>query len=164
MTRTTLDAPFVVELARERPNVRYAKIEAAPAGERVAEMVALVGDRIDVFGGQAGLHLLDILDAGGVGIIPGCECTGALVATFEAHRSGRREDAEELYRQIVPLIAFEIQTLDFFIACSKELLRRQGVLSSAALRAPCPLGPPSYRALERNARAITRSIVLSSDR
>lgn len=150
-----LDSQFMLDLAQERPNVRYAKIEAVPAGERVADLVSAAGDALAVFGGQAGLYYLSILDAGAVGVIPGCDCAEELVAIFQAHGAGRRDEAAELYRHILPLIVFEIQTLDFFIACSKELLRRKGILSSAAMRAPSPLGPWSYDALGHYALSLS---------
>lgn len=146
-----LDAAFVCELAAAMPNVRFAKTEAVPAGERTGELVSLGSHSgLIVFGGNAALYYLDVLDAGALGLIPGSECPAELVAVMAAHRSGDRARAQRLFERLLPLFVFEIQTLNFFIACSKEILRHRGVLSSAALRTPSPLGAWSRAALTRH--------------
>jgi dihydrodipicolinate synthase/N-acetylneuraminate lyase len=141
--------------------VRYAKSEAVPAGPATARLSALApparesaltrAGRLAVFGGHAGLYTLDALDAGAVGMIPGAECPRELVAILTAHRAGRRDQAIELYRALLPLLVFQIPTLDFYLACSKTILKQRGVLSCAALRAAWPLDAWSERALARYA-------------
>ena len=149
----SLDVEFVCDLAREQPNVKYAKSEAVPAGQRTAELVQAGVKDLEVFGGNSALYYLDVLDAGAVGIMPGCECPREYVSIFEDYSAGRREEAAALFRHILPLLVFEIQSLSFFLACSKELLRKRGLLSSSALRSPCSMTPWSLDALRMHARS-----------
>ncbi len=106
-----------------------------------------------VFGGMSGLNCVEVFDAGAQGLIPSCELTSIWLGVYKAHSSGNRDQALEDYRRVVPLLAFMTQSLDFGIACGKELLRRQGVLSSAAIRGPSPLHAWSLKVLGEHARA-----------
>lgn len=148
----SLGARFVAELAAARPNVRYAKSEAFPAAERTAELVNLLGTRVRVFGGAIGLHYLDVLDAGAVGLIPGCEAPAEFVGIHDLYVAGRRDEAAQRFASLQPLLVFEAQTLDIFIASSKAILKARGIIGSDALRAPNPLGASSRAVLMRHAR------------
>jgi 4-hydroxy-tetrahydrodipicolinate synthase len=147
----SLGAEFVAELAAGRANIRYAKSEAFPAADRTAELVTLLGERVGVFGGACGLHYLDVLDAGAAGMIPGCEAPAEFVGIYAAYRAGRRDEAERRFARLQPLLVFEAQTLDIFIASSKAILKSRGIIRSDALRAPNPLGTGSRRVLMRHA-------------
>lgn len=143
-----LDAAFVLALAGAHDNVCYAKTEAVPAGPATAALASGAGARIGVFGGNGALYLLDQLAAGAVGVIPGSELPAVWAAIVASHAAGDEAAARENFRRVLPLIVFELQTLDFYIACGKEILRRQGVLSHAALRGGrSPLGAWEFKRL-----------------
>jgi 4-hydroxy-tetrahydrodipicolinate synthase len=146
-----LDAKFVYDLTLACPNVRYVKSEAVPSGEKTVELTCVLGPGVGVLGGMGGLNCLEVLDAGAKGFIPGCELGREWVTLFEAHASGCRQKAEEIYRRVLPLVAFMYQSLDFGIACTKELLRRKGIISTTALRVPYVLGNWSTTVLKRYA-------------
>jgi 4-hydroxy-tetrahydrodipicolinate synthase len=148
----SLGAAFVAELAAERINVRYAKSEASPAAERTAELAQLLGKGVGVFGGASGLHCIDVLEAGAIGLIPGCEAPAQFVGIFEAFASGRAEEAAQCFAQLQPLLVFETQALDLFIASSKAILKARGLIRSDALRGPNPLGQRSRQLLARHAQ------------
>ena len=80
-----LGPELVLELARACPAVTCVKLEAG--AERIAEWVAAAGD-LAVFGGNAGLYMLDTLDQGAAGIAP--ERTSA-TSSRRSTRSGARE-------------------------------------------------------------------------
>lgn len=148
----SLGAEFVANLASERVNIRYAKSEAFPAAERTSELVNLLGNRVQVFGGACGLHFLDVLDAGAAGMIPGCEAPAEFVRIYTAYRAGRRDEAARIFAGLQPLLVFEAQTLDIFIASSKNILKSRGVIRSDALRGPNPLGSSSRTLLAQHAK------------
>jgi dihydrodipicolinate synthase/N-acetylneuraminate lyase len=147
----SLGAEFVAELAASRTNIRYAKSEAFPAADRTAELVNLLGERVRVFGGASGLHYLDVLDAGAAGMIPGCESPAEFVGIYDAYMAGRRDEAARRFARLQPLLVFEAQTLDIFMASSKAILKSRGIIRSDALRAPNPLSAGSRRVLMRHA-------------
>jgi 4-hydroxy-tetrahydrodipicolinate synthase len=145
----SLDAAFVRELAAAEPNVTYAKPEGMPAGEWAA---VLVEAGLTVFGGQGGLYTMDGLESGATGLIPGCEAGGAFARLLDAWTQGHRDDAWAAYLRLVPLLAFEFQGLDHYIACLKHLLRTYGVLRAEGLRGrPVPLSAVVQRQLRDRA-------------
>jgi dihydrodipicolinate synthase/N-acetylneuraminate lyase len=152
----SLGVSFISELAAARPNVRYAKSEAFPAAERTAELTSLLGERLGVFGGASGLHFIDVLEAGAIGLIPGCEAPREFVTIFDTFRAGHHSQALDLFAPLQRLLVFEAQTLDIFIASSKATLKARGVLRSDALRGPNPLGAYSRNLLARYMQAILK--------
>jgi len=148
--KVSLGREFISKLTQACANVCYVKPEAFPAAERTAELVQQFGDRIGVFGGVAGLHFIDVLEAGAIGLIPGCEASGELSAIFEAFEAGKREEAMQRFARLQPLLVFEMQSLDIYLACSKAILKARGIISSDALRAPIPLGAYGRQVLNRH--------------
>lgn len=127
-----LDDAFIAEACRGHANVRYAKPESVPAVDAIAALREHGG--MAVFAGQGGLYLLDVLDAGANGVIPGCEHTAGFVEVWEAWQAGRRHDAEERFLQMLPLLVAEFQSLPLFIASVKTILAHRGLISDARLR------------------------------
>ena len=128
-----LGPELVLELARANPGVVSVKLEAG--AERIAEWVAQAGE-LSVFGGNAGLFLLDTLEAGGVGIAPGADITDALTAIYALWRAGDGAEARRRFGAVLPLLVFESQGIEHYNACAKHLLVRRGVLASSHMRAP----------------------------
>jgi 4-hydroxy-tetrahydrodipicolinate synthase len=128
-----LGLDLVLELARACPAVTAVKLEAG--AERIAEWVAQAGE-LAVFGGNAGLFMLDTLDAGGTGIAPGADITDALTAIYAVWRSGDAAGARSRFAEVLPLLVFESQGIEHYNSCAKHLLVRRGVLASSHMRAP----------------------------
>lgn len=127
-----LDAAFVAELARDRLQVTYAKTEVLPVGDAVAELTSLPG--ITVLGGHAGLYLLDVLDAGAVGAIPGSEAVAALAAASRAFAAGDRDLAASHHARVLPLLVSIFATLPHYLSCTKIVLAQRGLISTSATR------------------------------
>jgi 4-hydroxy-tetrahydrodipicolinate synthase len=149
----------VRRVAERAPNVRLVKLEAGPA--ELAAWMAALGDELGVWGGDAGVYLLDGLRVGMAGNIPGVDLVDLLVAVYEAEAEGKRALADERFRRVLPAILFEIQqSIDHFNACAKLVLVRRGVLANARLRQPAePLGEASRRLLEQHLAALDLSDV-----
>jgi 4-hydroxy-tetrahydrodipicolinate synthase len=126
----------VLALAAELANVVAFKIEALPFWEHAARVRHVVGDRLAIFGGHAGLYLLDVLDIGATGLIPGPDLVEPIQRAWAAYQSGDREAAEAIYRRILPFVVFEAQSLGLLIGGAKTLLCERGILSSARARHP----------------------------
>jgi dihydrodipicolinate synthase/N-acetylneuraminate lyase len=134
-----MDAALASELRAACPTMVAIKSEGAPAGLRARRLVeALAGTGVGVFGGVAGLHAPEVYAAGAVGMLPGCEVPNAHGALLAHWNAGRRAEAEALYRRLLPLLAFEMQTLAYVVGCMKAILHRQGVIGGERSR----IGPP----------------------
>ena len=110
-----------------------------------------------VLNGRGGLELPDNLRAGCVGLIPAPECFDVQVRIFELMRSGRPEDeaeAERLYREILPLIVFLMQSIENFLCYGK---RRDGAAPRARRGARPPAGPAAQRVRAGVRRALRRA-------
>jgi 2-keto-3-deoxy-L-arabinonate dehydratase len=150
-----LSPELVLRLARVCANVRYVKLEAGP--DQTARWVEALGPEIRVFTGDAGIHLLGCLRAGGVGNIPAVDVVDVLRAAYEAERRGEHDDAERLVAPLLPYLSFALRGIDHCNACTKEVLAQRGVLPRGGLR------PPS-RSLTQFARAYIEHCLAGAQR
>lgn len=140
------DAPFaigvelgvelVLELADELENVRSYKIEALPFWDNAVRSRAAAGDQLRVYGGHGGVYLMDVLDAGSWGLIPGADVTATLARAWRAFQRGDRDTADAEYRRVLPLLVYQAQSLGMLVGGAKTLLHQRGVLSTTAVRLP----------------------------
>jgi 4-hydroxy-tetrahydrodipicolinate synthase len=140
------DAPFaigvelgvelVLELAEELPTLRAYKVEALPFWENAVRARTVAGDRLRLFGGHGGLYLLDVLDAGAAGLIPGCDVTADLARAWDAYQADDRASAERDYLRLLPFLVFEAQSMALLVGAAKTLLHQRGVIASTRTRIP----------------------------
>jgi 2-keto-3-deoxy-L-arabinonate dehydratase len=140
------DAPFaigvelgvelVLELAAEIDTITAYKIEALPYWENAVRAGEVAGDRLAVFGGHGGVYLMDVLDAGSVGLIPGADVTATLVRAWNAGRAGDRVMAAQEYQRVLPLLVFQAQSMGLLIGGAKTLLQAHGVIDGTVSRHP----------------------------
>jgi len=101
-----LDSDWVGALAREDDRIAFIK-DTTGSFDRVSRLVVDHGDVITVFNGDDTL-LLPAFTAGAPACLLGtlnllpAECAGV----YDAHAEGRYEEAEELYRRILPVSLF----------------------------------------------------------
>lgn len=118
---------FIV-LKGEGPVVQIERVIDATAGQ------------LAVFNGRNGLELPDNLRAGCAGIIPTPESCRAQVRIYELMQSGRAEDeaeAERLYREILPVLVFAMQSLECLHCYGKRMLAWNIGLDEVYDRSPC---------------------------
>lgn len=109
----------IVRLAREHANVRLLKGEGSAV--EIEALIRATGGGLVVFNGRGGLELTDNLRAGCAGMIPAPDCFDVQVAIFEAMRQRREDEAERLYRSILPAITFVMQSIPHLICYGKRL-------------------------------------------
>lgn len=129
-----LGPALVAEIGREAPNVRLVKLEAGPA--EMSHWIEALGSEYSVWGGDGGVYQRDCFAVGAAGIIPGVDLVDRLVAVYEADEAGDRTTADDLFRQLLPVLVFEMQSIDHYNACAKRVLCSRGVLDYHGLRAP----------------------------
>jgi 4-hydroxy-tetrahydrodipicolinate synthase len=121
-------------LARAHGNFTLLKGEG-PA-TTIRRVIEETEGRLAVFNGRGGLELPDNLRAGCAGLIPAPECHDVQVRIYEAMRAGREEEAEGLYREILPLIVFLMQSVETFLCYGKRVTARRLGLGPVHDRAP----------------------------
>lgn len=115
------------------------KPEADPIGPQLTQLLEATGGGARIFDGTGGLHLVEAHRRGVVGTMPSGDLVWALRAVWDALEAGDAERADELAGPLTQIVALQT-SLDSFVAIEKHLLVRQGVLPSAALRAPAAPG------------------------
>ncbi|MCP2166867.1 dihydrodipicolinate synthase family protein [Goodfellowiella coeruleoviolacea] len=142
MSSTPLPAGLLIDLVRQVPQVRYAKIEVPFAADKLATLVDAVGDQlVGPFDGEESVTLLPDLDAGAVGTMCSSMVPGELGRIVRDHLAGRRDEAVAGYERLLPLIHFENRQCG--LRAQKILMAEGGIIGSERTRAP--LGPVSPR-------------------
>jgi 4-hydroxy-tetrahydrodipicolinate synthase len=148
---TPMSVDLLVRLVRDLPYPTYIKEETLPEPLRIGQLLgaAAGAPRLrGVFGGQGGLFLLDELRRGAAGNMPACHAADALVAVWDVWESGDKAGAQALHDRLLPLLNYE--RCYGGIPIYKEVLRRRGVITSAAIRTAAPgLDDAGQRELDR---------------
>lgn len=123
----------------------------------VRRTIEETGGALAVLNGRAGLELPDNRRAGASGMIPGAEVCDVLVRVWDG--LGNDEDAAEaLYREVLPLLAFIMQSMEQFLCYGKRLIARRLGLGEVHDRAPAQVPTPfGLACLERHAARLTQT-------
>ncbi len=131
---TPMSPALLVRMMREIPGVNYLKEETALAPQVMSEVSALAGDHLKgMMGGMAGRYLLEEYRRGAIGSMPACEVADVHVQVWNALDAGDGEKARDLHTQLLPLLNYEAM---YSFTIYKEVLKRRGVIASAATRVP----------------------------
>ena len=145
---------LLARIAKEIPAARTIKLEDPPTPfktSRILNEVERIGgvEDVRIFGGLGGVFLLEELLAGATGAMTGFAFPEILVRIVSLFRSGRVQDAADVFYRAVPLMRFEFQE-GIGMAIRKEVLHRRGALASPATRAPgAALDTTTREALDR---------------
>lgn len=150
ITGFAMEPSLLARIAREIPSARTIKLEDPPTPFKTARILeASAGTPVRIFGGLGGVFLLEELISGATGAMTGFAFPEILVRIMQHWNAGERDQAADVFYRAVPLMRFEFQE-GIGMAIRKEVLRRRGVLKSAATRAPAGgLDAPTREALDR---------------
>jgi 2-keto-3-deoxy-L-arabinonate dehydratase len=153
--------PEVVgELRETVPNLAALKLEVGAGG--LADWSSTFDGRLTIFCGSGGLYLLDCLEHGAAGVAPGVDLVDLLVGIYELWSCDSHTEARERMRAVLPMLTFQMQTIDYYNATAKYVLCRRGVLSVSDLRAPdLPLDAVGRRLVDRYLAELGLSAVIS---
>ncbi|UOM34638.1 dihydrodipicolinate synthase family protein [Acuticoccus sp. I52.16.1] len=93
--------------------------------------------RVSILCGNGGLYLPQELARGADGAMTGFAYPEMLVEVVKRFHAGDQDGAEDVFDTYLPLVRHEQQP-GFGLAVRKEILRRRGIIASAATRAPGP--------------------------
>jgi 2-keto-3-deoxy-L-arabinonate dehydratase len=135
MTQVAMPPSLLARMAREIENVRYAKVEAPPTAPKITEVVRQAQGQLTIFGGLNGQFLIEEIDRGARGTMPGSDMTRSYVRIWNALQNGDRATAWAAFTQALPLMRFELQP-GMGVSAMKHNLVAEGVIRSAAVRHP----------------------------
>jgi 2-keto-3-deoxy-L-arabinonate dehydratase len=135
LTGVNIGAAQMARMARECANVRYAKIEAPPTAMKVSEVKQAAGDDLTLFGGLNGHFLIEELQRGARGAMPGSDMIRMFVNVWNDYEAGRAKEARAEFNRWLPLIRFELQP-GLGVSAMKHNLKAAGVIKHATVRPP----------------------------
>ncbi|AZI58444.1 dihydrodipicolinate synthase family protein [Nakamurella antarctica] len=135
LSTTKLSVELLTRLAREIPQIRYAKIEVPRTAEKLRALTVGAGDKLPgLFDGEESITLIPDLHAGVVGTMCSAVIPDRLGGIVRAFAAGNVEGATQEWEQILPLIHYENRQCGLLAA--KQLLFEGGIITSPAVRAP----------------------------
>jgi 4-hydroxy-tetrahydrodipicolinate synthase len=147
-TGVTMSNGVVKKIVTEHPSLAVLKHEDWPGLDKISTLRGWEKDgsmrKISILVGNNGLFLDFELDRGVDGANTGYAFPDMLVETVRLAKAGRREEAHDLFDAHLPLIRYDQQP-GVGLAVRKYVLKRRGVLSSAAMRKPSPAFSPETR-------------------
>ena len=130
-------APEVfVNLEKECPNMIYYKIECKPAGPYVTNLMRLTDGKMKIFVGNAGFQIIECMDRGAIGAMPGCSMFDVYLDIYNNYVEGNREKAIELHNKLLPMLNHIRQNVEQIISFEKRILERRGIIKTAYCRKP----------------------------
>jgi len=135
-TGVAIQPETFVELEKECPNVIYYKIECKPAGPYVTKLMTLTDGEMKIFVGNAGFQIIECMDRGAVGAMPGCSMYDVYLDIYNNYVNGNRKEAMEIHNKLLPMLNHIRQNVEQIISFEKRILKRRGIISSDYCRKP----------------------------
>lgn len=144
LSGVNLSVPFLAELARAVPLVKYFKIETPFAAAKLRALIAAGGEAIaGPFDGEESITLMADLDAGATGTMCSAMLPDLIKIVVTHYAAGRRKEAAAQYQRILPLINFENRQCG--LRACKTVMQAGGVIRSDAVRHPLEALHPATR-------------------
>ncbi len=146
---TTVSLSFVQQLRRQHSHFRYLKLEEPLMCERVRQIVDGTNGELGVLEGWGGMYMIELMDAGICGVMPGLAVSDVLQIVWTRARRGDRDGAYSAFVEVLPQIVYSLQSLEFFHHAEKALLVARGVLPEVIVRdATLTVGPDDRAHIE----------------
>lgn len=116
--------------------MNYYKIECKPAGPYVTNLMKLTDGKMKIFVGNAGFQLIECMDRGAVGAMPGCSMYDVYLDIYNNYVSGNRQRAIELHNKLLPMLNHIRQNVEQIISFEKRILKRRGIIACDSCRKP----------------------------
>ena len=124
----TIGPDFCRALIDSCPNVRYAKLEEPLLAPKLLAIRKVTDDRIGILEGWGGMYMMELIEPGICGLIPGLGMADLLQDVWRLAKGGRKPAAMDLFEKLLPHISFSLQNMELFLWMEKDLLARRGVI------------------------------------
>ncbi len=114
-----LSPAAITRLAKRASTFRFLKGEGPCI--LIEQVIAALGGDFPVLNGRGGQELTDNLRAGCRGMIVAPDVSDWQQKVYAAMKAGNEQEAEELYRKILPVIVFVMQSLDSLLVYGKRI-------------------------------------------
>jgi len=135
-TGVAISPDTFIRLEKECPNILYYKIECKPAGPYVTNLMNMTDGKMKIFVGNAGFQLIECMDRGAIGAMPGCSMYDVYIKIYNAYVSGNRDEAIRIHNALLPMLNHIRQNVEQIISFEKRILKLRGIIKSDYCRKP----------------------------
>jgi 2-keto-3-deoxy-L-arabinonate dehydratase len=121
---------FLIDLAKEYPNVSYIKEEVAPVNDRMKALIKAKPVIRSVFSGANGYGLTYEMRFGADGDMPEAHFTDVYVTVWDLYQSGQKEKARTAFASLLLCL----NTMREFRGVPQYMLKRRGVFKSTVFK------------------------------
>ena len=111
------------------------KIECNPPVDYTREFL-VKAPQASVLNGYAGLYMLQMLAAGGKGVMPGCSFSEIYVQIYRLWQAGEHDQARALHARLLPWIRRWMTHCEYIIQVEKTILHKRGIIATDYCRHP----------------------------
>lgn len=130
------DVAVLAQLSNEFPNLSMIKCEANPPSASIARVKELTNGVVGTLIGWGGIFWAEGVQAGALGVQPGCALTDAYIWAQRALDTGDFMEFEKRVNRFIPWISLWITNLEQLIAIEKSILQRRGIIATGYCRRP----------------------------
>lgn len=142
----TIGADLIAELSGRGPNFAYVKLEDPMMTDKLLAIRSGPASQIGILEGWGGLYMLEGIEAGIDGIMPGAAVADLLDAVFAAASAGERARAHDLFGSLLAFVGFALQDFELFLWMEKRTLVRRGLIAAETVRSLSRSLSPAVRA------------------
>jgi len=128
--------PDIVALHAEHPNLTQVKVENTPAAELIRDVTRFSAGKVSSLVGWGGLEWEHAVEAGAVGVQPGCSFIELYLAAQEYLESDDQEGFARAFSPLRPALTTWMRHPEVLIAIEKHILKERGIISSPRTRHP----------------------------
>jgi 2-keto-3-deoxy-L-arabinonate dehydratase len=147
-TGVSMTASFLMDVYKKIENVSYVKVECPLPVIKIARISQETDGGFKCLSGNGGIYSIDGFVQGAWGVMPGVGLVQHFIKMYDYYRKGNLNKARDVFENLMPMLWFEDQSLEFFIACEKEILKYKGIIEHSHSRIPgLELGDANNREL-----------------
>lgn len=146
-TGVAIDPYILIKLGQEVENISLYKIENKPSGKYISNLLKASGNKAKIFIGNAGFQMIEGLDRGAVGVVPGCSMYDIYLQIYNEYQKGNRAKVFELHNILNAVLNHIRQDVEMIISFEKKILKRRGIIASDHCRTPTHVTDDIYLGL-----------------
>ncbi|MDA3955136.1 dihydrodipicolinate synthase family protein [Oceanispirochaeta sp.] len=135
-TGVAISPDVLLRLNEECPNIIYYKIECKPPGLYIDNVVKKARPGTEVFVGNAGYQMIEGLDRGAAGVMPGPSMFDVYRSIYDLYMDGKRQEAFKVHKELVYFLNHIRQNVEMIIAFEKKVMKKRGFIKSDYCRSP----------------------------
>lgn len=125
----------LMTLHQKYPHLLF-KIEGNPAPIELVKALVKLSTDIKIYNGYAGIFMIEMLEVGCSGIMPGCSFIEIYTDIYNLFVQNKKDEAYMLHKKLSDYILPWMSHCEYIIQVEKNILNRRGVIATDYCRKP----------------------------